>query len=52
MAAAEVGDAVYDDDATTKRLGAMTAERLGKEAGLFFPTGYSIGPKSGIHFSG
>lgn len=39
MAAAEVGDAVYDDDATTKRLEAMTAERLGKEAGLFFPTG-------------
>lgn len=33
MAAAEVGDAVYDDDATTKRLEAMTAERLGKEAG-------------------
>lgn len=39
MAAAEVGDAVYDDDATTKRLEAMTAERLGKEAALFFPTG-------------
>ncbi|MGE7472480.1 low-specificity L-threonine aldolase [Bosea sp. NPDC003192] len=39
MASAEVGDAVYDDDATTKRLEAMSAERLGKEAGLFFPTG-------------
>ena len=39
MAAAEVGDAVYDDDSTTKRLEAMTAERLGKEAALFFPTG-------------
>lgn len=39
MAAAEVGDAVYDDDATTKRLEAMAAERLGKEAALFFPTG-------------
>lgn len=39
MAAAEVGDAVYDDCPTTKRLEAMTAERLGKEAALFFPTG-------------
>ncbi|QEL21666.1 low-specificity L-threonine aldolase [Bosea sp. F3-2] len=39
MAAAEVGDAVYDDCPTTKRLEAMAAERLGKEAALFFPTG-------------
>jgi threonine aldolase len=39
MAAAEVGDAVYDDCPTTKRLEAMTAERLGKETALFFPTG-------------
>ncbi len=39
MAAAELGDAVYDDCPTTKRLEAMTAERLGKEAALFFPTG-------------
>lgn len=39
MAAAEVGDAVYDDCPTTKRLEVMTAERLGKEAALFFPTG-------------
>lgn len=39
MAGAEVGDAVYDDCPTTKRLEAMTAERLGKEAALFFPTG-------------
>ncbi|MFJ5370386.1 low-specificity L-threonine aldolase, partial [Bosea sp. CER48] len=39
MAAAEVGDAVYDDCPTTRRLEAMTAERLGKEAALFFPTG-------------
>ncbi|WP_377842015.1 low-specificity L-threonine aldolase [Bosea sp. UC22_33] len=39
MAAAEVGDAVYDDCPTTKRLEAMTAERLGKESALFFPTG-------------
>ncbi len=39
MAAAEVGDAVYDDCPTTRRLEAMSAERLGKEAALFFPTG-------------
>lgn len=39
MAGAEVGDAVYDDCPPTKRLEAMTAERLGKEAALFFPTG-------------
>ena len=31
MAAAEVGDAVYDDCPTTKRLEAITAERLGKD---------------------
>ena len=39
MASADVGDAVYDDCPTTKRLEAMAAERLGKEAALFFPTG-------------
>lgn len=38
MADAEVGDAVYDEDPTTNRLEAMTAEILGKEAGLFFPS--------------
>ena len=38
MADAEVGDAVYDEDPTTNRLEAMTAELLGKEAGLFFPS--------------
>ncbi len=39
MMAAELGDAVYDDCPTTKRLEAMASERLGKEAALFFPTG-------------
>ena len=39
MADAEVGDAVYDDCPTTKRLETMTAELLGTEAALFFPTG-------------
>lgn len=38
MADAEVGDAVYDEDPTTNRLEAMTAELLGMEAGLFFPS--------------
>ena len=39
MASAEVGDDVYGDDPTVKRLQALTAERLGFEAGLFFPSG-------------
>ncbi len=39
MAGAEVGDAVYDDCPTTRRLESLAAERLGKEAALFFPTG-------------
>ncbi|WP_234853180.1 low-specificity L-threonine aldolase [Paracoccus everestensis] len=39
MASAAVGDAVYEDCPTTHRLEAMAAERLGKEAALFFPTG-------------
>ncbi len=38
MAAAEVGDDVFGDDPTVNRLQAMVAERLGKEAALFFPT--------------
>lgn len=39
MAAADVGDAVYDDCPTTHQLEARAAERLGKEAALFFATG-------------
>lgn len=39
MASAEVGDAVYEDCPTTRRLETMAAEKLGKEAALFFPTG-------------
>lgn len=39
MAEAEVGDDVLEGDPTTKRLEAEVAERLGKEAALFFPTG-------------
>ena len=39
MAAAEVGDDVYDEDPTVKRLQARLAEMAGHEAGLFFPSG-------------
>ncbi len=39
MAAAEVGDDVFGDDPTAKRLEARVAEIIGKEAGLFVPSG-------------
>jgi threonine aldolase len=39
MAAAEVGDDVYGEDPTVRRLEAMAAERLGMESGLFVPSG-------------
>ena len=39
MASAEVGDDVYGEDPTVARLEAACAERLGKPAGLFLPTG-------------
>lgn len=39
MLAAEVGDDVWGDDPTVLRLQAVVAERTGKEAGLFLPTG-------------
>ena len=39
MAEAEVGDDVFGDDPTVKRLEARTAELLGKEAALFVPPG-------------
>ncbi|WP_179402725.1 low-specificity L-threonine aldolase [Burkholderia guangdongensis] len=39
MMNAEVGDDVWGDDPTVLRLQAATAERAGKEAGLFFPSG-------------
>ncbi len=39
MAGAEVGDDGYGDDPTVNRLQALAAERLGKEAGLFVPSG-------------
>src|SRR5688572_16988718 len=39
MAAAEVGDDVYGEDPTAKKLQERAAEVLGKETSLFVPTG-------------
>ena len=39
MMAAPVGDDVMGDDPSVNRLQAAVAERAGKEAGLFFPSG-------------
>ncbi|HEV3399964.1 MAG TPA: threonine aldolase family protein, partial [Actinomycetes bacterium] len=39
MASAEVGDDVWGEDPTIKRLEAAVAERLGHEAALFVPSG-------------
>lgn len=39
MANAEVGDDVYGDDPTVNRLEEIAAERLGKEAAIFVPSG-------------
>jgi len=36
---AELGDDVFGDDPTVNRLESMTAERLGKEAAIFTPSG-------------
>jgi threonine aldolase len=39
MAKAEVGDDVFDEDPTLHRFQEMAAEKLGKEAALFLPSG-------------
>lgn len=39
MAEAEVGDDVYRDDPTANKLETMAAEKLGKEAAIFVPSG-------------
>jgi len=39
MSSAPVGDDVYGDDPTVNRLQKVLAERTGKEAALFFPSG-------------
>ena len=39
MATAQVGDDVFGDDPTVNRLQELAASRMGKEAGLFVPSG-------------
>lgn len=39
MAEADVGDAVFGEDLTVKKLEAMTAQILGKEAAVYMPSG-------------
>jgi threonine aldolase len=39
MAGAAVGDDVFGEDPTVNRLQALAAEKMGKEAGLFVPSG-------------
>jgi threonine aldolase len=47
MAEAEVGDDVFGEDPTVKRLESRVAEMLGKEAALFVPSG-TMGNQLGI----
>jgi len=47
MAAAEVGDDVYGEDPTVRRLEERVAEMLGKQASLFLPSG-TMGNTIGI----
>ncbi|MDX1997097.1 MAG: GntG family PLP-dependent aldolase [Thermoanaerobaculia bacterium] len=48
MAEAEVGDDVFAEDPTVRRLEETTAELLGHEAGLFVPSG-TMGNQIGLH---
>ena len=48
MAEAEVGDDVYGEDPTVRRLEERTAEILGHDAALFVPTG-SMGNQLSLH---
>ena len=48
MASAEVGDDVFGEDPTVIRLQEVVAERLGKEAALFVPSG-SMGNQIAVH---
>src|SRR5512133_1470595 len=47
MAQAPVGDDVYGDDPTINQLQELAASKLGKEAGLFVPSG-TMGNLAGI----
>jgi threonine aldolase len=51
MADAEVGDDVYGEDPTVRRLEERTAEVLGMEAALFVPTG-SMGNQASLRVHG
>lgn len=42
MASAEVGDDVYGEDPTVRRLEEVSAKRMGTEAALFMPTGTMV----------
>jgi len=44
MAAAEVGDDVFNEDPTVHELQRRVAELLGKEAALFVPLGHDVEP--------
>ncbi len=48
MASAEVGDDVYQEDPTVRRLEELAADMLGKQAALFFPTG-TMANQAAIH---
>jgi len=48
MAAAEVGDDVYDEDPTVRSLEEIAAARLQREAALFVPTG-TMGNQIAVH---
>lgn len=48
MATAEVGDDVYGEDPTVRRLEERAADRLGKQAAIFVPTG-TMGNQVAIH---
>src|SRR4030066_1274830 len=47
MAIAQVGDDVYGEDPTINKLQEMAAEKMGKQAGLFVPSG-TMGNLAGI----
>lgn len=48
MAAAEVGDDVYGEDPTVRRLEELAAQMLGKPAAVFVPTG-TMGNQIAVH---
>src|SRR5688500_14201877 len=51
MADAEVGDDVFREDPTVRALEELAAELLGKEAGLFLPSG-TMGNQVALHLLG